>query len=129
MAFFNRNKGKIIDYSENYKVREKKSSNSIPQASSNTPISQTPSNEDYAPFGFLGSIASNSVDSSSSSNYSQNPNSYSSDSSSETNEEKRTKLAKRLLDMTNRIEDLSNQIYHLSQRLELVEKRLKISFE
>ncbi len=128
MAFFNRNKGKVIDYSANYKVRDKKQVSSAPISTNQS------DSEGYSALGFLGNLAS----SASNNNNNNNPSTYSNYSSrindsqnapQETNEERKSKLAKRLLDMTNRLEDLSNQIYHLSQRLELVEKRLKINFE
>jgi hypothetical protein len=101
MGLFRRKREKIVDWSEKYKIQQKRNDSSTQKDTSNLE--------------FLGDLASAS---NSSNDYALNER-----------EEKKNKLSKRLLDMTNRIEDLSNQIYHLKQRVELLEKKLKISFE
>jgi len=101
MGLFGRKKEKVVDWSEKYKIQEKKTAGEKGDSSN---------------LGFLGNLAS--VSNSSSNDY-VNLNE---------GEEKKNKLARRLLDMTNRMEDLSNQIYHLKQRVELLERKLKVSF-
>ena len=109
MGLFGRKKQKIVDWSERYRIQEKRTA-------------ETASAKEASDLGFLGDMAnSNSTDNVS----------WDNDSNSETTVEehqnKKTKLAKRFFDMTNKIEDLSNQVYHLKQRIELLEKKLKIS--
>jgi len=109
MGLFGKKKEKIVDWSEKYKLQEKRAAASRKQdASSN--------------LGFLGDMANSS---------SSNEVSWDNDTPSQETyvQEKKNKLAKRLLEMTNRMEDLSNQIYHLKQRVELLEKKLKVKFE
>ncbi len=109
MGLFGKKKGKIVDWSEKYKIQEKRTAE----------IASAKENSDL---GFLGDMANGS---------SSDNVSWDNDGSQETNagehQDKKTKFAKRFLDMTNKIEDLSNQIYHLKQRVELLEKKLKIS--
>lgn len=119
MGLFKR-KDKIVDLTGHYKKQQEKI-NALKESMNSNPT--TPSNESN--FGFLGSIAG------ASSNSSQDSFSNKSESSgyidiAEPVEEKRKKLAKRLLDMTNKLEDLSNQIYHLQQRIEVLERKNNI---
>jgi len=107
MALFGNKKGKVVDWSENYKIKTKRETSSVSQKSEDSDM------------GFLGNLASSN---------SSNNVSWDDDPSPEP-VEKKQKLAKRLLDMTNKMEDMSNQIYHLKQRVELLEKKMKISFE
>ena len=109
MGIFGKKKDKIVDWSERYKVQEKR-------AATNKKA------EGSSGLGFLGDMANGT---SSSNNVSWDNDSQNQDYV----QEKRQKLTKRLLDMTSRIEDLSNQIYHLKQRIEVLEKKLKINFE
>lgn len=113
MGFFGKKKEKVLDWSENYRVSEKR----IPMASS---VSKP---ETVGDLGFLGSFATSNSSSSS-------DVSWDNDAPQQNDfPEKKQKLAKRLLDMTNRIEDLSNQVYHLKQRIELLEKKLRINVD
>jgi hypothetical protein len=113
MGLFGKKKDKVLDWSERYKVQEKRNEVSKKNNSSSD-------------MGFLGNLASSGTSSNS-------DVTWDSDSSSPVQAvdpaEKRQKFTKRLLDMTDRIEDLSNQVYHLTQRIELLEKKLKINFE
>lgn len=105
MGLFGKKKEKVVDWSEKYKLQERK-------------LAETSKQEGSSNLGFLGSLASSS-----------NSNSSEEYVSLGNREEKKNKLAKRLLEMTSRMEDLSNQIYHLKQRVELLEKKLRVSFE
>jgi peptidoglycan hydrolase CwlO-like protein len=111
MNLFGKKKDKIVDWSERYKIQEKRAiTNKKAESSSG--------------LGFLGDMAKGTS--------SSNNVSWDNDTPSQNQDyvqEKRQKLTKRLLDMTSRIEDLSNQIYHLKQRIEVLEKKLKINFE
>ena len=108
MGLFGKKKEKVVDWSERYKIQQKRVANNKKEESSSN-------------LGFLGDIA----------NGSSNNVSWDNDSPSSKDyiQERKQKLTKRLLDMTNRMEDLSNQIYHLKQRIEVLEKKLKINFE
>ncbi len=107
MGLFGNKKERIVDWSERYKLQEKRDAVAKKEASSSE-------------LGFVGDMA-NSSNNVSWDNDTPAQNDYA--------QEKKQKLTKRLLDMTNRIEDLSNQIYHLKQRIEVLEKKLKISFQ
>jgi uncharacterized protein YceH (UPF0502 family) len=104
MGLFGRKKERIVDWSGNYKMQEKRASGK----------------KEDSGLGFLGDMAN----STSSSNIS-----WDNDVPLQHEPEKKQKLAKRLLDMTGRIEDLNNQIYHLKQRIELLERKLKVRIE
>jgi hypothetical protein len=109
MGFFKKKKDKVIDWSENYKLSEKRA----PMVTHSKP-------ETVGDLEFLGSFSN-------SNNSSSSDVSWDNDSPQQNDfPDKKQKLAKRLLDMTNRIEDLSNQVYHLKQRIELLEKKLRI---
>jgi peptidoglycan hydrolase CwlO-like protein len=124
MGLFGKKKEKVVDWSEGFRVSEKR----ISIEQSNATVSPTNSDSDsYADLGVLGNFANASSSQSSSSDVSwDNDSTQQSNYQQNDSSEKRQKLAKRLLNMTNKIEDLSNQIYHLSQRMELLEKKLKI---
>jgi len=109
MGLFRKRQDKVVDWSERYKVQEKRATSSAGKKSNSSDL------------GFVGDMANGS---------SKNV-SWDNDSPSSQNyvQEKRQKLTKRLLDMTNKMEDLSNQIYHLKQRIEVLEKKLRINFE
>ena len=110
MGLFGKKKEKVVDWSERYKVQERRTANARKQ--------ENPSN-----LGFLGDMANGT---SNSGNIS-----WDNDTPSQPTDyvrEKKQKLTKRLLDMTDKIEDLSNQVYHLKQRIEVLEKKLKINF-
>jgi hypothetical protein len=115
MGLFGKKKEKVLDWSENYKIQEKRGvDNSSRRKNSSSDM------------GFLGSLANSRTSSKSEVTWdSDAPQSPASTDSSE----RRHKLTKRLLDMTDKMEDLSNQVYHLKQRIEVLEKKLKISFE
>jgi hypothetical protein len=116
MGLFGKKKNKVLDWSEGYKVQEKKT-----EGNSFSKKKNSSSN-----MGFLGNLANSGASSNSEVTWdSDSPSSSVQADSSD----KKQKLTKRLLDMTDRIEDLSNQVYHLKQRIELLEKKLKISFE
>jgi hypothetical protein len=113
MGFFGKKKGKVLDWSENYRVSEKR----IPMASSHSKP------ETVGDLEFLGSFSN-------SNNSSSSDVSWDNDSTPQNDyPDKKQKLAKRLLEMTNRLEDLSNQVYHLKQRIELLEKKLRIDVD
>ena len=112
MALFGKKKEKVVDWSERYKVHEKRAVSSKKK-------------EDASNLGFLGEMVGGASESNNVSWDNDTPSS----SSLDYVQEKKQKLTKRLLDMTDKIEDLSNQVYHLKQRLEVVEKKLRISFE
>ncbi len=108
MGLFGKKKDKVVDWSERYRVQEKRASSSKKE-------------EKPSDLGFLGEMANSS-----------NNVSWDNDTPSQSQDyvqEKKQKLTRRLLDMTNKMEDLSNQIYHLKQRIELLEKKLKVKFE
>jgi predicted ribosome quality control (RQC) complex YloA/Tae2 family protein len=110
MGLFGRKKEKVVDWSEKYRLQEKRAAVNKKQETSSE-------------LGYLGDMA-NGASTSENISWDNEP--------SQTEnyvKEKKQKLTKRLLEMTNRIEDLSNQIYHLKQRVELLEKKLKIKFE
>jgi hypothetical protein len=110
MGLFGKKKEKVVDWSEKYKVHEKRAASKKEQDSSN--------------LGFLGDMANGSS--------SSNNISWDNDTPSQGQDyvqERKQKLTKRLLDMTDKIEDLSNQIYHLKQRIEVLEKKLRVRFE
>jgi peptidoglycan hydrolase CwlO-like protein len=112
MGLFGKKKDKVVDWSERYRVPEKR----IPASRRSNSSSGVE---------FLGNLANSGTSSNS-------EVTWDSDSSSSTrtdSSDKKQKLTRRLLDMTNRIEDLSNQVYHLKQRIEVLEKKLKINFE
>jgi peptidoglycan hydrolase CwlO-like protein len=109
MSLFGKKKEKVIDWSEKYRVQERKAGTKKTESSSD--------------LGFLGDMA-NSTSTSSNISWDNDTPSQSQDHA----QEKRQKLTKRLLDMTDRIEDLSNQVYHLKQRIEVLEKKLRINF-
>ena len=110
MGLFGKKKDKIVDWSERYKVHEKRAASNKKEESSSR-------------LDFLGDMANGTS--------SSKDISWDNDSSKSQDyvQEKKQKLTRRLLDMTNRIEDLSNQVYHLKQRIEVLEKKLKVSFE
>ncbi len=110
MGLFGKKKEKVVDWSEKYRVQEKRTASANKEKSSSG-------------LGFLGDMANST---------SSNNISWDNDTPSQNQDyvqEKRQKLTKRLLDMTDRIEDLSNQVYHLKQRIEVLEKKLRINFE
>lgn len=117
MGLFGKKKDKVLDWSENYRIPEKRT------RKGSSSRSNSGSDVEY-----LGNLA-NSGSSNSSSDSEVTWDSDSSSSNREDFPDKKQKLAKRLLEMTNKMEDLSNQIYHLKQRVELLEKKLKIRFE
>jgi hypothetical protein len=125
MGLFGKKKEKVLDWSENYRIPEKRTTRN---SSRNNGSSSSSSDME-----FLGDMASSSA--SNSSNSSSNDYvSWDNDTSvpvehEQEHDSKKTKIAKRLLDMTDKIEDLSNQVYHLKQRIELLEKKLKINFD
>ena len=111
MGLFGKKKDKIVDWSERYKVHEKRAASNKKEESSSR-------------LDFLGDMANGTS--------SSKDISWDNDTPSQRQDyvqEKKQKLTRRLLDMTNRIEDLSNQVYHLKQRIEVLEKKLKVSFE
>ena len=108
MGLFGKKKDKIVDWSEKYKVQEKRAVVSKKEKGSSG-------------LGFLSDMANGT---STSSNIS-----WDNDAPSQDIQEKKQKLKKRLFEMTDRMEDLSNQIYHLKQRIEVLEKKLRINFE
>jgi Txe/YoeB family toxin of Txe-Axe toxin-antitoxin module len=110
MGLFGKKKEKIVDWSGNYKIQEKRAADNKKEKSSSG-------------LGFLGDMANGT---SSSNNISWDNDSQ---KSQDYVQEKKQKLTRRLLDMTSKMEDLSNQIYHLKQRIEVLEKKLRISFE
>ncbi len=113
MGLFGKKKDKVVDWSERYKVQERRAVASKKQ-------------ENSSELGFLGEMAKGT------SNSTSNDISWDNDNSNSTKDyvqEKKQKLTKRLLDMTDKIEDLSNQVYHLKQRVEVLEKKLRINFE
>lgn len=110
MGLFGKKKDKVVDWSERYRVQEKRVANSKKQ-------------ENSSGLGFLGDMANGTSSSS--------DISWDNDTPSQRQDyvqEKKQKLTRRLLDMTDKIEDLSNQVYHLKQRIEVLEKKLKINF-
>ena len=107
MGLFGKKKDKVVDWSERYRIQEKRIASS--------------KKEETPQLGFLSDMANGSSNNVSWDNDSSNSQDYV--------QEKKQKLTKRLLDMTNKMEDMSNQIYHLKQRIELLEKKLKVSFE
>jgi hypothetical protein len=115
MGLFGKKKDRVVDWSQKYKVQEKREGNSFSKKSNSS-----------SDMGFLGNLANSGT----SSNSEVTWDSDSPSSSIRTDSpDKRQKLTRRLLDMTNRMEDLSNQVYHLKQRIEVLEKKLKINFE
>ena len=111
MGLFGKKKERIVDWSENYKIQEKRAVSSIGKKSNSSNL------------GFLGDMANGT---SSSSNVSWDNDTPS--QSQDYVQEKKQKLTRRLLDMTDKIEDLSNQVYHLKQRIEVLVKKLKVNF-
>ena len=110
MGLFGNKKDKVVDWSERYKVQEKRAVRNRKEESSSG-------------LGFLGEMAGGSSDSGNVSWDNDTPS-----QGTDYIQEKKQKLTKRLLDMTDKIEDLSNQVYHLKQRVEVLEKKLKINF-
>ena len=110
MGFFGKKKDKVIDWSEKYKIQEKRVSSALKRNNSSE-------------LGVLGDMANG--------NSSSSDVSWDNDTPSQSRDyiqEKKQKLTKRLFDMTDKIEDLSNQVYHLKQRIEVLEKKLKVNF-
>lgn len=108
MGLFGRKKERVVDWSERYKLQEKK-------------VADNKKEEKAPEMGFLSDMA-NGVSTSDNVSWDND-----SSKSSDYVQDKRQKLTKRLLDMTEKIEDLNNQIYHLKQRIELLEKKLKVN--
>jgi hypothetical protein len=113
MALFGKKKDKVVDWSEGYNVRGKRTVGSVSRRNNSSDM------------GFLGNLANSGTSSNSEVTWdSDSPSAVHADSS-----DKKQKLTRRLLDMTSKMEDLSNQVYHLKQRIEVLEKKLKVNFE
>lgn len=102
MGLFGKKKERVVDWSEKYRLQEKRTAGKKEKSPSE--------------LGFLSDMANgtSTSDNISWDNESPQQENY--------GQEKKQKLAKRLLDMTNKIEDLSNQVYHLKQRIEVLRK-------